>query len=334
MKLWERFIASGVAAMACMGCASVCLAQEPSQLPYHQPPLLTDQIGNGHDSSSENRTTVVTSTFDAARIDASMRAPDAVIEPPLSFDRLDALKNDLRKAVFVVHTTQAPSHTLAAAGVSFDGACVALVSCPQGLEDGVLAEESSVDHEHNPSSFFGRDLERYSSPFAERPPQEVRETGGAICYLTTADWLTNAASVQIMIQDRPVNAQIVKRDEAQNVAILRTTYQSSVHGRPVAAFDAPQSPVAYVLLEPGKMYESFTQQSFVIEMPHLYGRTSLLARNGYPLFNTKGEIVGLTVSPIPDRTKALVVHYMLIDRVLYPEKYDRTVHEKTELIQY
>lgn len=333
MKAWKRFMALCVAEMACIGFANVCLAQEPSQLPSHQPPLLVDPPGQGHDNAG-NSTTVVTSTFDAARLDASMRTPNAVIEPPLSFDRLDALKNDLRKAVFVVHTTQAPSHTLAAAGVSFDGACVALVSCPQGLEDGVVAEESARDQEANPSSFFGRDLERYSSPFAERPPQNSAATGAATCYLTTADWLTNVATIQIMINDRPVSAQVVKRDEAQNVAILRTSFQASVRGRTVAPFDAPQSPVAYVLLEPGKMYESFTQQSFVIELPHLYGKTSLLARNGYPLFNAKGEIVGLTVSPIPDRTKAHVVHYMLIDRVLYPEKYDRTIHEETELIQY
>lgn len=330
--------------MGVVACFPTCLmAQEPSDLPFHRPPLLTDlsPADGGTDQANAPKAekshapaVEVTSTFDEARLQAMRSRPESILEPPVSFDRMDALKTELRKAVFVVRTTQAPVHTLASAGVSFDGACVALEKCPEGLTDGVKTEELVVAVEDNPYSFFGRDLEQYSSPFASREARAAQEAGEATCYLTTADWLTNVASVQIVIDDRPVQAQVVKRDEAQNVAILRTPYQAFVKGRHVAAFDAPQSPVAYALLEPGKMYESFTQQSFSIDMPHLYGKTSLLARNGYPLFNVQGEIVGLTVSPIPGRTKANVVHYLLIDRALYPEKYDRTVNEKTEFITY
>lgn len=330
--------------MGLVVCFPTCvMAQEPSDLPFHRPPLLTDLSPSGGEKEQVNAPTAekshvpaveVTSTFDEARLRAMRSRPESMLEPPVSFDRMEALKSELRKAVFVVRTTQAPAHTLASAGVSFDGACVALEKCPEGMTDGVKTEETVASAEDNPYSFFGRDLEQYSSPFASRESRAAQEAGVSTCYLTTADWLTHVASVQIVIEDHPVQAQVVKRDEAQNVAILRTPYQAFVKGRHVAAFDAPQSPVAYALLEPGKMYESFTQQSFSIDMPHLYGKTSLLARNGYPLFNVHGEIVGLTVAPIPDRTKANVVHYLLIDRALYPEKYDRTVNEKTEFITY
>ena len=331
MKTWRSFVfACGTMAI---GLPFLGHAQEPAQLPAHYPPLLVD--GGGQEQNpGEKGGVVVTSTFDKARLDASNRRPDSVLEAPMSFSQQDALKNALREAVFTVRMTKASAHALASSGVSWDGACVALSTCPDGIAAMAQAPENFAENAGSPYSVFGRDLERYSSPFAERGETKDRQGGTATCYLTTADWLTDAETIQIMIHDRPVRASLVKRDEAQNVAVLMTPFQPRVRGRTVAAFDAPQSPVAYALLEPWKMYESFTPQSFVVDAPHLYGRTSLLARNGYPLFNSRGEIVGLTVSPLPDRTKAHVVHYMLIDRALYPEKYDRTVHEQAELRQY
>ncbi len=314
---------------------ALCAAQIPSSVPTSLPSTLTPSRDMNTRTSTAPQVVVTTSsTLDEARLKAAEHAPRTLVEPPINSSKLDALKKQARDAVFVVHATQAPNHVLATHGVSFDGACVALKQCPEAVDVPTTSEVMANEPEHNPNSFFGRGLDRATSPFAKREAPETTVNQTAQCYLTTADWLTNSQKIDIIVHKKPVTADIVLRDDAQNVVVLQTRPVAGVHGLELAPYDAPQTPFAYALINPDETFENFSEQSFVIDMPHRYGLTSLTARNGYPLINAHAQIVGLTVNQTSDHTRSTVVHYGLIDRALNPEKYDRTVTERSELVKY
>lgn len=305
------------------------IAQNPSSLPS----TLAPDLQNATKSDSKRIERI--STYDAARLKTETNAPAVVAEPPLRTSEIDALHKRAKMAIFVVKSHQDPSHKLALNATQFDGACAALARCPQNIDMTVPKQDESNYNTKSSNSFFERGLDKVSSPFAARKSsQETSETQPLQCYITTADWLTNASNIEIIINSKSVKAIPVVRNDKQNVLILKTAPQNGVKGLEIASFDAPQPPVAFALIHPNSIYESFSQQSFVISAPHLYAVTSLTARNGYPLINSRAQIVGLTVSQTVDRTRSNVVHYQLIDRALYPEKYDRTVTEKSEFENY
>ncbi len=314
-------------------CSTTAYAQNPSNLPVTLQPANNSNTKAKKQSPSTSKTDV-SSTYDENRLQALRRSPEVLTNPPLRSSQIDALKRQAQKAVFVVNAYHAPSHRLAESGTHYDGACVAITHCPGSEEVSELNETVDSPQKTKPKSYshFDRDLASVSSPFAARnKPTTKTATPTAQCYLTTADWLTGAEKIEIIVNNTKVSAEVALRDDRQNIVVLKTLPRQNVSGLEIAPYDAPQSPTAYALLNPGSAYESFSQQSFVITQPHLYGTTSLTARNGYPLINAKGQIVGLTVAPVTTRTHAEVVHYMLIDRAFFPEKYDQTITEKSEL---
>lgn len=253
-----------------------------------------------------------------------------------------SLESRLAQSVVVIKAEQPQNHQLAMNGIRFDGAGVA-VSASSVSE--VLALESTEnldvrkDVEENANSlrsstFFDETHRRVSSPFAARsaPTREIVSTRQY--YLTTADWLTGAAKVGIEIKGRVYAAQMEYRDDAQNVAILSTSPISGVKSASIYDFDAHGKTlpgVIYLLLNPGSSYQSMTQHTLSLGAFHEYATTNHTARNGYPIFSKEGEIVGLTVGPVPTHTQAYVVHAGLLDRALHPRKYDRTTIEEIEL---
>ncbi len=265
---------------------------------------------------------------------------ETVIMTSEQFAMSDTARRTLQKrldhAVFTMFAFQPPSHRLADRGLSFDGACVAVSAeaVQEIVKSSDLTEEDIPEPQHHSHSFFDRDLDKVSSPFAERKSADKRVKSSRQFYLTTADWLTWSESFEIEIQGKRVKARLDYRDEAQNVAVLSTTQNPSV--QPVDIFDAqkPIPSVVFLLLSPNSFYESMTQHVLNVTEMHQYGTSNMTARNGYPLFSSKGELVGLSVGPNTARTRADIVHPGLLDRALHPQKYDRTKTEKLDLKTY
>ncbi|MBO4351607.1 MAG: hypothetical protein J6A01_11775 [Proteobacteria bacterium] len=247
-----------------------------------------------------------------------------------------SLQKRLENAVFTMFAFQPPSHRLAETGLSFDGACVAVsVEAVQEIvKASDLTEEEVPEPQHHSHSFFDRDLDKVSSPFAERKSADKTVKSSRQFYLTTADWLTWSESFEIEIQGKRVKARLDYRDEAQNVAVLSTPQNQSI--QPVDVFDAqkPIPSIVFLLLSPNSFYENMTQHVLNVTEMHQYGTANMTARNGYPIFSSKGELVGLSVGPNTARTRADIVHPGLLDRALHPQKYDRTKTEKLELKTY
>jgi len=246
------------------------------------------------------------------------------------------LQKELRASVFTAKVRQMPMHAFAESGAIFDGAVVAVP--PDAVKDVVtdakIEERPADPAPGNPSSFFGRGLERSSSPFAAPAPANTRSTSTKQYYLTTADWLNRAESLEIDLFGRPVAATVEYRDDAQNIAILSTSAVSGVRGVPILAPDDVLPALAYVLLSPGSVYESLTSHAVYVIEPNRYGTANIATRNGYPLFTAQGGLIGLSVGPFDIPTRTRIVHPAQIDRALHPKKYDRTTVEDVKLIEY
>ena len=258
---------------------------------------------------------------------------------PLNYQERQNLQNRLKTAVFVAFAHQPKPHELAESGLQFDGAVVAIQSS-HALDiipkDEITEAPPKPANPHNPSSFFDTDLNYVSSPFQKRPEPQSNLHTGKQYYLTTADWLTNSTSFEIVINQQKIPAKLEYRDDAQNLAMLSTPIfpESQVNGVEIWSPDENMPSQGFALLSPDTRYESFTQHPITITEEHLYGSVNLIVRNGYPLFSTDAKLLGLIVGPDLSRTTAKVVHSGLIDRALHPQKYDRTKTETIEVIKY
>lgn len=254
----------------------------------------------------------------------------------MSETAVKALQKRLSHAVFTMFAHQPPGHRLAENVLTFDGACVAVL--PEVVRDIVnsseIVEEAMPEPEHRSHSFFDRDLDKVSSPFAERNEPKKQLQSSRQYYLTTADWLTWSESFEIEVFGKRVQARLDYRDNAQNVAVLSTPRDPRIDPVQVSDVQKPIPSVVFLLLSPNSFYESLTRHTLYVNDMDQYGTVNMTARNGYPLFSSTGELVGLTVSPNAARTRADVVHPGVLDRALHPKKYDRTKVERLEMKTY
>lgn len=250
----------------------------------------------------------------------------------------NALQKRLEQAVVTVYAEQPKSHHLAETGARFDGAAVAIL--PEAVADILPKDaiqeitEPTPPKKRSNGSFFNRGLDRASSPFAKKSAPKKHLQSTRQYYLTTADWLTNSTIFEIDIYGERITAKLEYRDDAQNLAVLSTSASEKLSPVELCNPDDTLPSLAFALLSPNTIYESFTQHALHVPEMHLYGTTTLTARNGYPLFSVQGKLLGLLVGPDKANTKGLVVHPGLIDRALHPEKYSRVKIEEIKLETY
>ena len=92
--------------------------------------------------------------------------------------------------------------------------------------------------------------------------------------------------------------------------------------------------IVYVVLNPDSMYERMTQHVLSVTEENRYGTANMQARNGYPLFDEMGRLVGLAVGPEPSHRSTRVVHPKLLDMALHPSKYSNEQIEEIDTITY
>ena len=255
----------------------------------------------------------------------------------LSNTARNQLQKRLEHAVFTMNAEQNRIHSLAESKASFDGAVVAVT--PEAVKD-IISEKDIKEEPPAPEtnrqshSMFDRGLDRASSHFAPKTEAAPKWTSERQFFLTTADWLTLSESFEINVFGKKVKARLDYRDNAQNVAVLSIPGQSQIEPVEIYNADEPTPSLIFVLLNPGSMYENLTQHVLNVTQDHLYGKTNLTARNGYPLFTASGQLAGLVVGPDVSHTNASVVHTKVLDRALHPQKYDRTKVEEIKLTEY
>lgn len=258
----------------------------------------------------------------------------------LTLQGRQALQTRLRHAVVMVTARMPKQHDLALSGRIFDGAAVAIQASYVADVLGERFEESSEKPQTNQArtnSIFNTESARATSPFADRRPKAAPRAAKVQYYLTTADWLTLAESLDMTIDGKTVAARVVHRDESQNVCILSTARQSFIE--PVEVMDAiPENAtlpaLVYLLLSPGTRHESLTQHVLTVSDENAYGLSNHTARNGYALFDARGILVGLSVGPAPTHTQSTIVHPGLFERALHPERYRRIQKEVIDTIDY
>lgn len=248
------------------------------------------------------------------------------------------LKQQLSSSVFRLYAKQPNMHSLIKDGALFDGAAVAV--SPEAVKDIITNKDEIVEEPAQPEtkkqnhSMFNSSMARASSHFNKGKKSTSTWSSQRQFYLTTADWLTNHNALEIEIFGQNVKARLDYRDDAQNVAVISTPQNDKITPVDVYEAEKPVPGVVFILLNPNSIYESLTQHALNVTQDHLYGTTTVTARNGYPLFTASGELAGLVVGPDNTRTNAFVVHPKVLDRALHPKKYDRTTVEEIKLEEY
>ena len=189
------------------------------------------------------------------------------------------------------------------------------------LPDDDKLTEAGVHSSRQGTGFFDSGLEYASSPFHKPPVPQKEMTTRRQYFLTTADWLTMSQSFEIVVDHRRIKARLDYRNDAENVALLSIERQKGIISVDVYP-EADRIPgVVYVVLNPDSIYERMTQHVLNITENNRYGTANMQARNGYPLFDEMGRLVGLSVGPEPAHRFTRVVHPRLLDIALHPSKY-------------
>ena len=254
----------------------------------------------------------------------------------ISYNAQQALQGKLAKSVYIVYARQPRPNDLASDGIVLDGAAVAIRS--EAIQDIMPKDDALTEDTAKPgkkgSGFFDSGLESVSSPFHKPPEPQKTFTSKRQYFLTTADWLTMSDTIEIVVQQRRIQARLDYRDDAQNVALLSIEKNAAIQSVDVYA-DIDLIPgLVYVVLNPGSVYERMTQHVLSVEEENRYGTANMQARNGYPLFDETGRLVGLSVGPEPSRRFTRIVHPKLLDMALHPAKYSRESVEEVETITY
>ncbi len=253
----------------------------------------------------------------------------------LSFGEQKALEQKLARSVVAVYAESAQNHLPVRGKRTFDGAAAAVFA--SDVADIATPEfepcEDKTDDARS-SSFFDGSYRRASSPFAQNDAKPGHKQAKRQYYLTTADWLTGAQRVTVSAGRREIEARIEYRDDAQNVAVLSTERDPAIEPAAIYDFEGNNNALpgaAFLLLQPNSAYRRMTAHALALTQHHAYATSNHAARNGYPMFARNGELVGLSVGPVPTHTQAYIVHAGLIDRALHPKKYDRSATETIEL---
>ena len=254
----------------------------------------------------------------------------------MSYTAQQELQARLAKSVYLVYARQPRQNSLASDDIVLDGAAVAIRS--EAIQDIMPKDDALTEDTSKPankgSGFFNSGLESVSSPFHKPPEPQKKFQSKRQYFLTTADWLTMSDAIEIVVQQRRIQARLDYRDDAQNVALLSIEKTADVQSVDVYA-DIDLIPgIVYVVLNPGSVYERMTQHVLNVEEENRYGTANMQARNGYPLFDETGRLVGLSVGPEPSRRFTRIVHPKLLDMAIHPAKYSRERIEKIEPVAY
>ena len=255
--------------------------------------------------------------------------------PIMTVDALKSLQKTLSASVFLVYVRQKRPNN-ATADVTLDGAAVAISSedVAEIMPKDDELEETLVEQPKTGTGFFSSTYQSASSPFHKpQPPQKVM-TSKRQYFLTTADWLTMGKTFEIEIQHQRVAARLDYRDDAQNVALLSIPRMAGITNAPLFPESEQLPGLVYIVLSPGTLYESMTQHSLSVTQDNRYGTANLQARNGYPLFDVSGRLVGLAVGPEPAFRHTRVVHAKLLDMALHPAKYNNDKVEEIQTVPY
>lgn len=253
----------------------------------------------------------------------------------MSFGEQKALEQKLARSVVAVYAESAQNHPPARGKRVFDGAAAAVFASDVAdiAKPEFVPSDDKTDNARS-NSFFDGSYRRVSSPFAQEDAKPGHKQAKRQYYLTTADWLTGAQKVTVSAGRRELAARIEYRDDAQNVAVLSTERDPAIESAAIYDFEGNGNVLpgaAFLLLQPDSVYRRMTAHALSLTQHHAYATSNHAARNGYPMFARNGELVGLSVGPVPTHTQAYIVHAGLIDRALHPQKYDRTAKETIEL---
>ncbi len=254
----------------------------------------------------------------------------------ISYSAQQALQAKLASSVFIVYARQPRPHSLATGDVVLDGAAVAIR--PDMIQEIMPADDKLTEEIEKPvnrgNSFFNSGLESVSSPFHKPAAPQKKISSRRQYFLTTADWLTMSDAFEIVVHQKKYPARLDYRDDAQNVALLSTERLADVQSVELYPETDMIPCIVYVVLNPDSIYERMTQHVLSVTEDNRYGTANMQARNGYPLFDETGRLVGLSVGPEPSHRFTRVVHPKLLDMALHPSKYSNEHIEEIDTITY